>query len=114
MDSVFEKTLLFDFYGDLLTSKQQEVYRLYQLEDLSLSEVGERFSISRQGIYDTIRRSELQMAHFEKTLGLVDKFIKNKKQIDVLNELLIDIKKQCRTETINQIELAIKCIEDNL
>lgn len=69
-----ELTLLFDFYGEILTEKQRELFDLYYNEDLSLAEIAEIQGISRQGVRDSIVRSEEILRKFETTLGLAAKF----------------------------------------
>ena len=54
-------TMLFDFYGELLTDRQKEFYDLYYNEDLSLSEIAENYGISRQGVRDVIVRAEMYL-----------------------------------------------------
>lgn len=66
--------LLADFYSNLLTEKQREFLRLYYEEDLSLGEISERFGISRQAVYDSIRSSEMCLERFENELGLLASF----------------------------------------
>ena len=56
-----EITVLYDFYGDLLTEKQQEVIELYYNEDLSLAEIASLSGITRQGVRDSIKRAEGQL-----------------------------------------------------
>ena len=58
MDEAYYRTMLFDFYGELLTDKQREYFDLHYNEDLSLSEIAESEGISRQGVWDIIRRAE--------------------------------------------------------
>ena len=58
MDKIFEKGLLYDFYGDLLTSHQQKIYEDAVYGDLSLGEIAEQAGISRQGVHDLIRRCD--------------------------------------------------------
>ena len=55
-NQTFRMTMLFDFYGELLTERQKEFYELYYDEDLSLSEIAENYGISRQGVRDVIVR----------------------------------------------------------
>lgn len=73
-----EKTLqmntLFDFYGPLLTNKQQEYLKLYYADDYSLGEISEAFNVSRQAVYDNIRRSETILLNYEDKLHLVADF----------------------------------------
>ena len=69
-------SLLLDFYGGLLTYKLRRTCESYFYEDLSLAEIAESESISRQGVHDTIRRAEKQLDEFENKLGLVALFEK--------------------------------------
>ena len=64
-------TMLFDFFGDLLTEKQREYFDLYHNEDLSLSEIAEKADISRQGVYDIINRAEKTLIEIEQKTGVV-------------------------------------------
>lgn len=82
MSSIFEKTLLYDFYGELLTNHQKEIYELYHLDDLSLGEISEQLSISRQGVYDTVKRCDKLLDNYENKLQLVNKFLSNKEKIN--------------------------------
>ncbi len=65
------KTMLFDFYGDLLTEKQREYYDLYYNEDLSLSEIAENVGITRQGVHDIVARAESSLLETERKTGLI-------------------------------------------
>ena len=56
-NQTFRMTMLFDFYGELLTERQKEFYELYYDEDLSLSEIAENYGISRQVVRDVIVRA---------------------------------------------------------
>ena len=56
--------MLLDFYGELLTDKQRECFDLHFNEDLSLSEIAEQLSISRQAVWDNIRRAELSLSEY--------------------------------------------------
>lgn len=86
----FEMCLLFDFYGDLLTDKQKELFDLYYNHDLSLSEIAEQVNITRQGVRDSIVRAEHALQTMEDNLGLVAKY----GQIDRhVQEIASDVKK---------------------
>ncbi|ASF39437.1 hypothetical protein CEH05_09985 [Halobacillus halophilus] len=67
---------LFDFYQSLLTPKQRNYMELYFLEDYSLGEISETFDVSRQAVYDNIRRTEAMLEEYEKKLLLYEKFSK--------------------------------------
>ncbi|WP_225744010.1 putative DNA-binding protein [Marinilactibacillus sp. Marseille-P9653] len=81
-----EKTLqmntLFSFYGPLLTKKQQEYMQLYYGEDYSLGEIAEDFEISRQAVYDNVRRSETILLDYEAKLHLVEDFDYKQRVLD--------------------------------
>ncbi|MDD2446116.1 MAG: sigma factor-like helix-turn-helix DNA-binding protein [Tissierellia bacterium] len=91
MEKLVEVGILFDFYGKLLSNKQYQVVELYYIYDLSLTEIGEETNITRQGVYDTLKRSEQKLYHYEDTLGLIGKFNKIEDSlrniIDIANEL---------------------------
>ncbi|MCI8441296.1 MAG: DNA-binding protein [Provencibacterium sp.] len=67
-------TVLFDFYGDMLTEKQKEVIDLYYNEDLSLAEIASDSGITRQGVRDSIKRAEATLLELEERLGLARRF----------------------------------------
>lgn len=87
-NSAVMRSMLFDFYGELLTDKQREYFDLRYNEDLSLGEIAEQCGISRQGVWDIIRRAETAMTEIEKKTGLIKRFLERNAQIDELqNEL---------------------------
>ncbi|HBR28677.1 MAG TPA: DNA-binding protein [Firmicutes bacterium] len=67
--------LLYDFYGGLLTQKQQKVFGLYYLENLSLAEIAEEEGTTRQAVHDLLQRTEKRLAGWESKLGLVDRYL---------------------------------------
>lgn len=66
-----DKSLLFDYFGPLLSDRQRDCYDLYYNEDLSLSEIAELKGISRQGAWDTIKHAEARLVEFEEKTGVV-------------------------------------------
>ncbi len=66
-------TVLFDYYGDCLSDKQRELFDFYYNEDFSLSEVAQNVGISRQGVRDSVKRTEQQLLEFENKLHLCEK-----------------------------------------
>ena len=68
------RTMLFDFYGELLTEKQREYFDLHYNEDLSLAEIAALTGISRQGVWDIIRRAEATLRDIEAKTGLGARF----------------------------------------
>jgi len=72
MDKILEKTLLYDYYGELLTEHQREIYENVVFNDMSLSEAAEEYGISRQGVHDLIRRCNETLAQYEEKLHMVE------------------------------------------
>ena len=88
MDEAYYRTMLFDFYGELLTDKQKEYFDLHYNSDLSLSEIAESEGISRQGVWDIIRRAEETLRRFENRTGLVARFADQRRIADRMEEKL--------------------------
>lgn len=82
--------MLFDFYGSLLTEKQQQIIKNYFYDDLSLSEIADNIGISRQGVYDHLHRSEENLDEYEAKLGLLAKYNKIRNNINELEDILIE------------------------
>lgn len=82
MNSIVKESLLFDFYGNLLTEKKQHVMRLYHEENLTLSEIAEDAGVSRAAVHDSLKKAERQLADFENKLGLVEKFMKTEDAVE--------------------------------
>lgn len=74
MEKNIEISLLYDFYGQLLSPKQQQAVSLYYNDDLSLSETAEVCGITRQGVRDLVKRSEAELYEYERKLGLFERF----------------------------------------
>lgn len=79
---------LFDFYQALLTDKQRSYMQLYYLDDLSLGEIAESYGISRQAVYDNIRRTEAMLEEYEAKLELFHKFKKRQQITEKLSKCL--------------------------
>lgn len=70
MDAL-EMTLLFDYYGDLLTDRQRMCFDLRHNQDLSLAEIAEELQVSRQGVFDNLSRAEALLRNMEEKTGCV-------------------------------------------
>jgi len=81
MEKNIEICLLLDFYGQLLTSRQEETMNMYYNNDLSLGEIAENLGITRQGVHDNIKRSEKILLDMENKLGLIKRFRDDKMKI---------------------------------
>ena len=73
-NQAYRMTMLYDFYGDVLTDRQKEFYDLYYNEDLSLAEIAENYGITRQGVRDVIVRAEATLTELEDKTGLIKRF----------------------------------------
>lgn len=80
--------ILFDLYGGMLTAKQQNMFDLYHQCDLSLGEIAEESLISRQAVFDVLKRTEHALEEYELKLHLADKEMKRQKTIDELKILV--------------------------
>ncbi len=96
--------ILLDHYGALLGDRQREILENYVLDDLSLSEIAENFGITRQGVRDSIKKSEEALAHYEAALGLYAKAKENERQLaslqSKLNALTLSKKEEATRQEI--------------
>ena len=97
-DSRLMQSMLLDFYGELLTEKQRECYDLHYNEDLSLSEIAEQSGISRQGVWDNIRRAEASLRQIEEKTGLIRRFTQNQEARERLRSKLTLLRERCEGE----------------
>lgn len=79
---------LHDFYQSLLTDKQRSYMSLYYFDDYSLGEIAEEYDISRQAVYDNIKRTEAMLEEYETKLKLLEKYIQKQQLLKELNDLL--------------------------
>ena len=103
------QAMLLDFYGELLTERQRLCFDLHYNEDLSLSEIAEQCGISRQGVWENIRRAESAMQDIEAKTGLVRRFEENRSALEKIREEL----KSLATITGGRAhETAVKAMEE--
>jgi predicted DNA-binding protein YlxM (UPF0122 family) len=74
--------LLMDYYGAMLTDKQQDMMDLYYNHDMSLAEIAQEFDVSRQAVMDSVKRGENILTNCEEKLGMAQKFQNLKKEIN--------------------------------
>ncbi|HLQ95325.1 MAG TPA: putative DNA-binding protein [Pseudogracilibacillus sp.] len=86
IEKTTEINMLYDFYYKLLTKKQQSYMEMYYREDYSLGEISELTNVSRQAVYDTIRRTEKLLQSYEDCLSLYSKFQKRQQLTKTLNQ----------------------------
>ncbi len=100
-------SLLLDFYGDMLNQKQRDVIDDYYNSDLSLSEIAADKGISRQGIRDSIKRSENQLIEMEEKLKLYEKFKDVNEKLSYIIELSGTVKTESEDKKIAEIAAEI-------
>ena len=79
--------MLYDFYGELLTKHQREIYEDVVINDMSLSEIAKEYNISRQGVHDLIKRCDKTLKEYEEKLHLVERFQNTKQDVLKICEL---------------------------
>lgn len=87
MEKFFEQALLYDFYGELLTPHQRNMYEDAVYNDMSLGEIAQEYGISRQGVHDLIKRCDRILQEYEEKLHLVEKFAQAKERVGEILEL---------------------------
>ncbi len=116
MKDIVRRTLLYDFYGELLTDHQKEVYTDAVLNDLSYSEIADEYGISRQGVYDLIKRCDAILEGYESKLLLIDRFVavkeKQKEILGICNDMTNYLDKKADAPLKNDIEKIISITED--
>jgi Uncharacterized protein conserved in bacteria len=114
-EKMIEISILYDFYGQLLTAKQQEILKLYHEDNYSLSEIAEEYGISRQGVHDSVKKAEKALHEYESKLGLVGKFTAAEEVITAIDKEIDQIISENKTnETLTKRLLHIKKIIDSM
>ncbi|SCL83274.1 putative DNA-binding protein [Sporanaerobacter sp. PP17-6a] len=111
MEKLVEMGILFDFYGKLLSEKQYRVIDLYYINDFSLAEIGEEINISRQGVYDILKRAENRLVQYEDKLGLVKKFKDTNEKVKIILNLTNDIMMLMEKKKLSEINSKLQYIQ---
>lgn len=114
VDEIAKASLLYDFYGALLTEKQRQVMALYHEENLSLSEIAGEFGISRQAVHDTLKKAEQALEDYENKLNLIDKLVRTEEAIARIDKEIEEIASVTKdSQTVEKLD-KIKSIIDSL
>ena len=105
MDAL-EMTLLFDYYGDLLTQRQRICFDLRHNQDLSLAEIAQELQVSRQSIHDILSRTEAQLRNMEEKTGCVARDRKCRKAMEEISRLA--------GELIDHTDPAVSALADRI
>lgn len=79
LEKTLKMNMLFSFYGSLLSPKQAEYMSHYYEDDYTLAEIADNYGVSRQAIYDSIKRAEVALIDYEEKLNLIEEF-ENRKE----------------------------------
>lgn len=113
MDKIYEQTMLYDFYGELLTAHQRSIYEDAVYNDMSLGEIAEERGISRQGVHDLIRRCDRILQDYESKLHLVERFTRAKETVSEIERLTGEADSADIQERMQQISrLAQELLEE--
>ena len=118
-----EMGYLLDFYGEVLTDKQREMMSQYYHDDLSLSEIGENFGITRQGARDAIKHGESALLELEQKVGFAARYCRVQQTLEQLEQLVIDARFECTgpharlttseyVKTLNKILALLRSIDE--
>ncbi len=111
LKEVVELSILYDFYGELLGEHKKQIFEDYVLNDLSLGEIAEEAGISRQGVYDIIKRCTKKLKEYEEKLMLVQKFHITKAKVNQIKELSEEM---LAFNEVNHLKQIVQITEDIL
>lgn len=112
MERIVEQGYLYDFYGELLTGHQQQIYEDFVQNDLSVSEIAKERGISRQGIHDLIKRCDRTLEEYESKLHLVEKFLDTKKQAEAIYQVILESQKIETVKEDSEMQQCLNRIEE--
>lgn len=108
MEKIVEQGLLYDFYGELLTDHQKQIYEAAVYNDMSLTEIAEEHGISKQGVHDLIKRCTNTLQGYEDKLHMIRRFEAIKGSAEQLQRVT---REHCPdeglSEDLNRIALSI-------
>ena len=107
-NDAFSMALLFDYYGELLTEKQKTYFDLYYNQDFSLAEIAEEEGISRQGVHDTLTRTEAALRNFEAKTGMVARAMERRTALETVETLAKQVQDKALADAILQAVQTIK------
>lgn len=106
LDKVLRIILLFDFYGALLTEKQQLTLEMHYLNDLSLAEIADELGVTRQAVHDILKRAEQVLTEYEEKLKFVEKHQREQQTLQHIYELIHELPKE--VQQLPQLHLALQ------
>lgn len=104
LDELLHLSMLYDFYGELLSNHKKRIFEDYVLNDLSLSEISDELKISRQGVHDIVKRCTLELKSYEDKLSLIKKFTTIKQKLTAIKEHCSRLSKSWDINELKDIE----------
>ena len=101
MDERYRKSLLYDFYGELLNEHQKQVFSAAIFDDMSYSELADEFGCSRQAAFDLVKRISNKLENYESKMGLLKRFTEAKDKMNILTSTVEDIKESLFSQQDN-------------
>ena len=118
MERIVEQTLLYDFYGELLTPHQKMIYEEYVFDNFSISEIAKEHDISRQGVHDQLKRIDRLLNEYESTLHLIERFMKIREKVNEISgyskQVLAADDLEVAKQLVNKIDSISNAIIDEL
>lgn len=114
VNEILKQALLYDFYGELLTEHQKEIYGRFVSDDLSLGEIAKEAGISRQGVHDIIKRCSAALSGYEEKLHLVERFMAVKQKVEHIDVLLSGYEKEGDETVLRRVRDISREILDEL
>ena len=111
MEKFVRQSLLYDFYGELLTQTQKSIYEDVVMNDLSYSELAREYGISRQGVFDMMKRCDKKLEDFEKKLKLVEKFENAREKVATIQTEIQNLRERNENPALDE---AFADIDTNL
>lgn len=105
---VYELSMLYDFYGELLGDHKKQIFEDYILNDLSLAEIADNTGLSRQGVHDIIKRCTKALRGYEEKLHLAGKFEETKRLVDGIRQVSREI---AQTKDVSHIGRIVELAE---
>ncbi len=102
LNKTLRMNYLYDFYNGLLTDKQKDYVKLYYLMDLQFSEIADELNVTRQAVYDNLKRTTEVLEAYEENLGMYSRYLKRQQLYDALKTSLDD--KQQALNIIEELE----------
>lgn len=103
VEKIVRQSLLYDFYGELLTDHQKNIYEEVVMNDMSYSEIGRIYGISRQGVYDMIKRCDKILEDYETKLKLVEKFVNAREKLATVKSNIIRLKTDNKDSSLDKL-----------